>query len=166
MGVKRHLWAVHVATTHVFYDPNMSSETQNCLCDQPHDERYYGLNKKVAKRMASSRNNVKRIMPIKQAQWYMQLYERFRQRYVAYAVQELGFLHLVDEDRPVLTMDQTESVPSSALSIASSYLVLPRPYGSILLELSSRDGFLNILVYTLDSRRLARLIAQRLLLSR
>jgi hypothetical protein len=163
LRVRSYLWGIHVSTTHVFFDPNTDDSSQNCLCDLPHQERFYGLHRHKPQRMTATRDHAARKLPVAQAFWHLKTIESFRSRYIQYAVKELGFAHLIDgASMPLEVENGAQTVDSSTIHLPSSFLVLPRPDGVILLEISSWGDFLNISVSTMDSRRLARLIDQRL----
>ena len=103
-----------------------------------------------------------RLMSTELANWYIDTLEQFRLKFSLFAKEALG-CRFLSEDRGTRSKWDNASpvVSTNALSIATGYLVLPRDDGSVLIEVSSHEEFINIMVFTIDYRRLARIIKER-----
>ena len=156
---------MHGSSVHVFYDPNRTAHTQSCVCDLPHATRQYGRHRHtpITTHTEHVRSPPTRLLTADVAAWQLQLLERFRAEYVQYAVQELGFVALMDDhsSQCVLTAD-VAVVSTARLAIATSYLLMALAGGSILLQLSSYEEFIQVMLFTIDGRRLARIVDERL----
>ena len=100
-------------------------------------------------------------MPVEEARWYNKQLDDFRASYVSYASSVLDFRHIFDDRSTLRPLDSgLGEVDTGALSSVTSYLTKVRGDGILLLEVCSFEEFVNVVIYAIDMRRLARILRQ------